>query len=244
MCYQRRVAMKNRIPNLLGFLLLIMILGACTVAPTSVPAISSPVVKATSTAVVLPSLTITLGKTDQPQGIMEVQGGDADTKAVAAGDSAQEARVSGNGKALPASDANNTPDSYFQFNVDDSQLSNGKPTTHVRVEVDYFDQGTDSFSLQYDALPNDGSDGLFAGGGSVVKTNTRAFKIATFNLCDANFANRDNGTDFRISDNGDGAEIISAVRVIGLPAGAARLNVDDFGANPFDDQPDSDAIQT
>ncbi len=114
---------------------------------------------------------------------------------------------------------------------------------HVQVEVDYLDQGMDTFNIEYDAAPSSDSDGKFSGGGSVVKTNTGVYKTAVFNLCNAYFGNRDNGGDFRISDNGDGAEIIKAVRVIGLPSGISTINVDDFGANPMDDQPDSRAIQ-
>ena len=77
----------------------------------------------------------------------------------------------------------------------------------------------------------------------MVKTGSGEYRTAVFNLCNANFANRDNGADFRLADNGDGAETIRAVRVIGLPAGTATLRVDEFGADPFDDQPDSAAIQ-
>jgi hypothetical protein len=57
------------------------------------------------------------------------------------------------------------------------------------------------------------------------------------------FANRDNGADFRIGDNADGAEVIREVRVIGVASAIAKINVDDYGANPMDDQPDSTAIQ-
>jgi hypothetical protein len=104
-----------------------------------------------------------------------------------------EARQSGNGIPLPSSDGNTIPDSYFQFNVDDGLLFKGSPTGHVRVEVDYLDRGTDTFSIQYDAQPTSGSDGKFFGGGAVVKTNTGKSKTAKFNFCNAYFANRDNG---------------------------------------------------
>ncbi|MCE9646056.1 MAG: right-handed parallel beta-helix repeat-containing protein [Chloroflexi bacterium] len=197
----------------------------------------------TAANVSLPALSITLQAANISQGITLDTGGDVDTEVISAGNPAQEARATGNGKALSGS-GNSIPDGYMQFNVDDSQLANGKPTSHVSVEVDYYDQGLDSFSLQYDALPGSGSDGLFAGGGSIFKTNTLTFKTAVFNLCDANFGNRDNGADFRISDNGDGRETIHAVRVMGLPDSASIVNVDDFGANPFDGQPDSGAIQS
>jgi parallel beta-helix repeat protein len=203
------------------------------VSPTAIPP------TATSTPVVLPSLSIILGQTNDSQGIRLDQGGDMDTLAVAKGEPPIETRSTGNGMALGASDGNTIPDNYMQLNVDDKQLYGGKPSSHVRVEVDYFDEGTDTFSLQYDAL-----SGVFAGGGAVQKTNTLTFKTAVFNLCDANFANRDNGADFRLVDNSDGAEFFSAVRVIALPSsGAQTIRVDAFGADPFDQNPDSDAIQ-
>jgi len=206
-----------------------------TAAPPSPLAPSAPpTVMPTAEPV---QLSIALGETNDEQGISLDQGGDVDTLPTADG------RTSGNGASLSAADGNTIADSYLQFQVDDRQLFKGDPTSHVRVEVEYLDQGTDTFSIQYDAQPVSGSDGLFYGGGAVVKTNTGAFLTASFNLCNAYFANRDNGADFRISDNGDGAETIHLVRVVGLLSGRAMLNVDDFGADPFDDQPDSTAIQ-
>jgi hypothetical protein len=219
-------------------------LPAATLAPvpaTEIPATIPP--SPTTAATTVPSLAITLGLSNNPQGITLDQGGDVDSKPVSVGNPARDARQSGNGQALPGN-GNTTPDYFLQFNVDDQQLQQGKPTSHVRVEVDYFDQGSDTFSLEYDALPANGSPGTFAGGGAIVKSNSGLFKTAVFNVCDANFANRDNGADFRISDNGDGAETISAVRVLGLPSGTGKVKVDDFGANPYDDKPDSDAIQS
>jgi len=235
--------MRNRLFGLISFLVVLVILSGCaipTAGPirvTTTPFLASTV-PATETATSLPpvSLAITLGQINVSKGITLDQGGDVDTKVVTVGSPAVEARASGNGIALPG--GNSTPDSYIQFNVDDQKLFAGKPTAHVRVEVDYFDQGTNSFSLQYDSL-----SGVFAGGGAVVKTNTGKMRTASFNLCDASFSNRDNGADFRIADDGKGAVIIRAVRVTGLPSGAAIVNVDSFGANPLDQQPDSQAIQ-
>jgi hypothetical protein len=245
--------MKLNVRVIYNIMLMIVLLGACstttsTTGPalteTSSPiAISSPVLSATPNPV-LPSLSIKLSKVNISNGIVLTEGGDTDSKAVTGGSLAEEARESGNGKALSAVDGNTVPDFYLQFDVNDQQLISGKPTSHVRIEVDYLDKGIDTFSLEYDALPANGSSGLFAGGGAVVKTNTGTFKTAQFNLCDANFTNRDNGADFRISDNGDGAEIIREVRVIGLPSGVATINVDEFGADPWDDKTDSNAIQT
>ncbi len=248
----RRKAMRSHSFKVLNCVLILLVSGACSPGAVSTPIIDTPTpapatpipATITPTQVPLPSLSITLGETNSSKGITLAQGGDVDTKSESKGNPAVETRSSGNNAALPAPDGNNTPDSYLQFNVDDQQLLSGKPTSHVQVQVDYFDTGTDSFSLEYDALPTSSSGGMFAGGGSVIKTNTGTFKTATLNLCDANFANRDNGSDFRISDNGDGAEFINSVRVIGLPsAGAQTVKVDDFGANPFDNKPDSDTIQ-
>jgi hypothetical protein len=187
-------------------------------------------------------LSITLGNQNINNGITQDTGGDVDT--ITANPNSVEARKSGNGIALASADGNSVPDSYFQFNVDDDQMFAGSPTGHVRLEVDYLDQGTDTFTLEYDASPTSASNGIFTGGGAVVKTDSGELKTVGFNLCDAHFANRDNAADFRIGDDTNGAETIREVRVIGLESGAATaIRVDDFGANPFDDQPDSDAIQ-
>ena len=229
-----------------NFMLIIVLLCACSISTrTTEPALlatSSPVVSISPNPI-LPSLSIKLGKVNISNGIVLTEGGDTDTKVVTEGSPSEEARESGNGMGLSAVDGNTTPDSYLQFDINDQQMNSGKPTSHVRIEVDYLDNGIDTFSLEYDALPANGSSGLFAGGGAVVKTNTGTFKTVQFNLCDVNFANRDNGADLRISDNGDGAEIIRAVRVISLPSGVTAIKVDDFGANPWDDKPDSNAIQ-
>jgi len=208
-----------------------------TTAPTALP---TPTIAEITTSEPL-SLSITLGKKNVSNGITLDSGGDVDTQPVEV--NSAEARQSGNGTALTSGDLNNVPDSYFQFNIDDGLLFEGAPTAHVRVEVDYLDQGTDTFSLQYDAKPSGGSNGIFAGGGGVVKTNSGEFRTAVFNLCDANFANRDNGADFRLGDDQNGAETFREVRILGLGSHETAVLVDDFGANPMDTQPDSDAIQ-
>lgn len=225
------------------------LLAACQTASPSTPTSATlpaavPTIAAQASPTAVPvNLSVSLGKTSIGQGVTLDSGGDVDTTPVSIGNPPVEARQSGNGKALTAADGNTTGDSFFQFNVSDASIYKGLPFGHVRVEVDYLDQGTDTFSIQYDAQPATTSNGVFSGGGSVVKTNTGVFKTAVFNLCNAYFANRDNGADFRIGDNGDGAETFRAVRVIGLPSGITTWHVDDFGANPMDNLPDSDAIQ-
>ncbi len=231
-------------------IMLVVVLAACQSAsiststtasakdPTTKP---SPAVEEGTDSKPL-AVSITLGNQNINKGITQDTGGDVDTIAVQV--AGGKARKSGNGTALAATDGNGVPDSFFQFNVDDDQMFAGSPTKHVRVEVDYLDQGKDTFSLEYDASPSSTSKGIFSGGGAVVKTGSGKIRMAIFNLCNAHFANRDNGADFRISDNMDGAEIIREVRVIGMKSGsAATIQVDDFGANPMDGLSDSDAIQ-
>lgn len=257
--------MKNK---LIGPILicLVIVLAACQAASTprpapseSIPPTPSPLspVPPTSTALPPPTLTavpatatpagplsIQLGQANLEDGIALDQGGDVDSLVVATGSPAVEARSSGNGLALSAPDGNTTPDFYLQFQVDDQRLYAGRPTAQIKIEVEYLDQGTDSFRLEYDARPTGSSDGLFYDGGGVIKADSGVFRTAVFYLCNANFANRDNGADFRISDDGNGAELIRSVKITLLAADETRLDVDDFGANPYDDQPDSEAIQT
>jgi hypothetical protein len=230
-------------------ILLVSGLSACQPANTSLPSTDQkenpaalPAPTETAAAVKPLAVSITLDNQNINKGITQDSGGDVDTIVVQV--DGGKARKSGNGNALASADGNVVPDLFFQFNVDDKQMYAGSPTTHVRVEVDYLDRGKDTFSLEYDASPSSASRGVFSGGGAVVKTNSGKIKTAAFNLCNAHFANRDNGADFRISDNKDGAEIIRVVRVIGLASGeTSTVRVDDFGANPFDDHLDSDAIQ-
>jgi len=185
------------------------------------------------------SLSITLDDPVTLNGISLDGGGDVDTIPVEI--EGVVARQSGSGLAIKSADGNTVPDSYLQFNLDDVVIFMGSPVGRVRLEVDYLDEGTDSFSLQYDAKPTGGSDGAFAGGGAVVKTGSGDIKTASFTLCDAHFANRVNGGDFRISDDNNGAEIIREVRVFGVESNIVTVHVDDFGANPLDNLPDSEA---
>jgi hypothetical protein len=135
------------------------------------------------------------------------------------------------------------PDSFIQFDVEDAVFLAGWPTPSVLIEVEYLDQGTDVFTLQYDAAsggPYD--DGRFLESRPVVKTDSGDFKTAAFVFKNVYFGNRDNGADFRIDDKNDGAETIRQVKITLLPIPNV-INVDDCGANPWDDQPDSSAIQ-
>lgn len=191
------------------------------------------------------SLSIELGAVNIEKGLSLDSGGDVDSEVVMAGTPAVQARRSGNGKALPAIDGNTIPDYYLQFKVDDSKLYAAQPTPRLRLEVEYYDQGYDSFIVQYDG--QDGGpfgDGRFKPSVRWTKNNTGQFRIATFYICDAYFANRDNGSDLRIFDEGNGPETIRKVTLTLLPSGPLTYSVDEHGANPWDSLPDSSAIQS
>lgn len=191
-------------------------------------------------------LTISLGQPIVEQGLYLDYGGDVDTDVVLVGNPKVAARRTGNGTALPAGDNNSVLDFYMQFRADDSVIFAGSPTTRLRIQIEYFDQGTDTFMVQYDSTGSGGpfGDGRFVSTAVMTKTDTQQFKTAVFNLCDVYFANRDNGADFRIDDREDGAEIIRHVSVIPLAPGPVSINVDVCGANPWDTNPDSQAIQS
>jgi hypothetical protein len=160
------------------------------------------------------NLTIALGQHNMQHGLALDDGEDVDTEVVWVGSPATEARRTGNGHALPSANGNNIADYYLQLRANDRFIHAGWPTTRVRVEVEYFDQGTDTFELQYDALSGGPlSDGRFKGAGLLHKSDSGQFRTAAFDLDDAYFANRDNGADLRISDNGDGAEVIRRVTI-------------------------------
>ncbi len=160
------------------------------------------------------NLSIALGQHNIQQGLALDDGADVDTEVVWAGSPATEARRTGNGRALPSADGNDIADHYLQLRANDRFIYGGWPTTRVRVEVEYFDQGSDSFEVQYDALGGGPlGDGRFKGAGLWRKSNSGQFRTAVFDLDDAYFANRDNGADLRVSDNGDGAEVIRRVTI-------------------------------
>jgi len=222
---------------------------ATTSSTTSTPPASPSTAPSTTTnsptTTTLPPLDHAFFSLDEPTGGITIErGGDADFEVVATDGGS--AVVSGNGATLASIDGNGVGDRYLQFHVTDDLIYAAEPTSRVAVEVEYLDTGTDTFGIQYDALDGGpAGDGIFKDAGLVLKTDTGKFQTAVFSLCDAYFANRNNGADFRIADGADGAETIRRVTVLlRPPAGEAqRINVDTCGANPFDDQPDSMAIQ-
>jgi hypothetical protein len=180
-------------------------------------------------------------------GLDIMDGGDVDFEMVSVPDIDEAAVRSGNGEVITSNDGNDVADYYLQFQVDDGFLYAGSPTTRAAFSIDYLDDGLDTFNIQYDALSGGPhGNGKFKDTVPVYKTGTGEIKTVEIQVCDANFANRDADADFRIADGADGAETIFRVGVQIIPdlASPVEISVDSCGANPFDDQPDSEAIQS
>ena len=87
---------------------------------------------------------------------------------------------------------------YQYFDIDNTTVPGGGPY-QATVTIDYYDHGTGSWSLQYDAVGN-----AYESTAPVAKTGTDTWKTATFTVADAAFHNGENGgTDFRIANSGD-----------------------------------------
>jgi hypothetical protein len=88
---------------------------------------------------------------------------------------------------------NNTQDFYFYFAAFDAYAFQGN-RPNLWISLDYFDTGTGSLLLQYDATSSP-----YKNGPSVALTNTNTWKSVAWNVTDAYFGNRqNNGADFRI----------------------------------------------
>lgn len=159
-------------------------------------------------------LTIVLGSTTTENNLYLQEGGDFDTALITAGSPPVTARRTGSGQSLPSADNNQVGDYYLQFNVADGSMAAGNPTMKVEIEVEYLDQGTDQFNIQYDALSGGPfGDGRFKDTATITKTGSGQWRTAVFQIGDAYFANRDHGGDFRLYDFGDGYEIVRKVTV-------------------------------
>jgi hypothetical protein len=94
---------------------------------------------------------------------------------------------------------------YIYFDLDESFAFDLEPGA-VTVEIEYFDAGCGGFAFEYDSLDPEGSvrEGAFKHKGAVKIDGTQTWKKVTFRLDDARFADRSNGSDFRLSVQGPG----------------------------------------
>ncbi|MHC4443433.1 MAG: sulfatase family protein [Planctomycetota bacterium] len=85
-------------------------------------------------------------------------------------------------------------DIYMFYAIDDSYAFEGS-LSDVYITVDYYDAGSGSFSLEYDAAAD-----IYKNGGSITLTGTDTWQRHTFHVTDAWFGNRQSGgADFRIA---------------------------------------------
>ncbi|MCD4674124.1 MAG: protein kinase, partial [Anaerolineaceae bacterium] len=137
---------------------------------------------------------------------------DVDVEVVTAGENQETAWRTGNGEVLPDIDGNGMEDYYIMFDVDNDFLFEiPDPVLQVQFEIEYLDEGTDSFQLEYDAHSGGPfGDGRYKEAEVIHKTNSGEFRTAVFKLDGVLFANRlgpqDEPGDIRIFDNHDGAE--------------------------------------
>ncbi|WP_052684530.1 GH92 family glycosyl hydrolase [Lentzea aerocolonigenes] len=116
----------------------------------------------------------------------------------------------GDGHSEPVSvagrSARRTLDGYLYFAVTDDLVPAGSAHA-AAITVDYLDQGTGQWNVQYDSTGQP-----YQGSASWTNTGTGTWQTATFTLPDAGFSNRQNaGADFRLS-TGPGF-VISRVHV-------------------------------
>ncbi|MFE2757641.1 GH92 family glycosyl hydrolase [Actinosynnema sp. NPDC059335] len=148
-----------------------------------------------------------LGTTNQARGITHIEsGGDGVTTPVTVGGREARRMV----ERVPGG-------LHMYFSVDQRIASDGRfPTTFT---VDYLDEGTHSWSLQYDS--RDG--GAYRHAGSVANTGAGTWKTATFTVPDAALAHRQNErADFRLAS----ASPVTVHRVTAVVDGPGVLPMD------------------
>ncbi len=112
-------------------------------------------------------------------------------------------------------------DQNMYFNVDNTTAFSTRYSATFTVE--YYDQGTGSWLLQYESTRP--AHGRYAPAGTVKLHNSGRWKTVSFSVSDARFAHRENGgNDFRIASRSAVIVHSVSVRVTGqLRAAVARL---------------------
>jgi predicted alpha-1,2-mannosidase len=135
-----------------------------------------------------------LGNTAVPNGLTQIGQGDGQTAATTAG-------------GLPGLTTTGTGSSYMYFNVDDNLVPGGN--YQATAYVSYYDHGTSSWDIQYDAAS---PASAYQNSAEVTDTNTDTWKTATIPLPGAAFSDGENGgTDFRLNIGSGGQVVIGRV---------------------------------
>jgi hypothetical protein len=127
---------------------------------------------------------------------------------------------------------------YLYFAVDDSFMYNNAQDVFVTVE--YFDQGTAAFYLQYD-----GPGGPYSDGGRQLRTASNVWTRQTFVLATTGFTNRQNGAaDFRlaVADTGNALLAVKNIWVWIAPGSFIAPRQTDFSGTSY--KADDDVVFT
>jgi predicted alpha-1,2-mannosidase len=136
-----------------------------------------------------------LGNPDVANGLSVSEQGDGHTTATTAGH-------------LPGRTTTGAGSNYMYFNIDNSLVPGGQ--YDATAYVSYFDQGTGSWSIQYDSY-GDVSNNAYRDSARVTNTDTGTWKTATIPLPEAAFGSRENGgSDLRLNI-GAGGQVIGRV---------------------------------
>ncbi|MDQ0646520.1 hypothetical protein QFZ53_000716 [Microbacterium natoriense] len=139
---------------------------------------------ATSAAAVEPSATAVFSSTPQLSGIDKARPGDAGK---------DPAMVATTVDGVQCWEMKNDPYVRYLY-VDVAQSAIPAGATRALVTVDYYDVGAAGFDIHYDAKSNP-----WTGSRNQQLTDTHTWKSTTFELTGINFANRENGHDFRLN---------------------------------------------
>jgi len=103
---------------------------------------------------------------------------------------------------------------YVYFDLDESFAFDLEPQP-VTIEIEYYDGDCTGFALEYDSQDAQGSvrEGAFKHAGATAMAGAKTWKKTTFRIEDARFANRTNGSDFRLAVQGAGELSIATVKV-------------------------------
>jgi hypothetical protein len=136
------------------------------------------------------TVSVVLGATNTDNGLAQVDGPDGRTAPVTAGGLS--------GRSNAQEDQPTYPHNIY-FQVADNVAYAGSYVAQVSVQ--YYDQGSNTFALQYDSTDCSAPvSGAYKQAGTVTETSTGTWKTATLILPDAYFGNRENNSaDFRLA---------------------------------------------
>lgn len=114
---------------------------------------------------------------------------------------------------------------FLYFSVDDAFHRRNQQL--ISVTVEYYDQGSGVFEVQYDASDYEAPHcGIFKSTGAISRTSSNTWRTRTWALPQARFANAQNGgADLRVYSNASNLRI-SEVRLFYVDTGSVRVTLE------------------